>query len=250
MKQLAKAVMHRLGIDVTRYLTDAQRAPDMDADAHATRELVRPYTMTGADRIYSLIQAVRHVVAARVPGAFVECGVWRGGSMMAVADTLRRLGVGDRDLYLYDTYEGMTAPTDLDVCVDGSTARSFFDRTRRGDVGSAWCDAPLDEVRRNMASTGYPAARCHYVQGKVEDTVPGTAPEQIALLRLDTDWYESTRHELRHLFPRIAPGGMLIVDDYGFWSGSRKAVDEYFAELGQTVFLHRVDSTARLVIKQ
>ncbi len=109
-----------------------------------------------------------------------------------------------------------------------------------------WCYSPLEEVKRNMDSTGYPAAEITYVKGKVEDTLPDAAPAQIAVLRLDTDWYESTRHELEHLYPRLAPGGVLIIDDYGYWSGARKAVDEYF---GDSLLLNRIDNTGRMAIK-
>ena len=100
-----------------------------------------------------------------------------------------------------------------------------------------------------MATTGYPGP-IHYVQGKVEDTVPGAGPEQIALLRLDTDWYESTLHELVHFFPRLVPGGVLIIDDYGWWKGARKAVDEYFEANRVQILLNRMDVTgARIAIK-
>jgi hypothetical protein len=85
--------------------------------------------------------------------------------------------------------------------------------------------------------------------GKVEDTIPADIPEKIALLRLDTDWYESTKHELIHLFPRLQKGGVLIIDDYGFWKGARKAVDEYFAENNIQILLNRIDDTGRMAIK-
>jgi hypothetical protein len=100
-----------------------------------------------------------------------------------------------------------------------------------------------------VLSTGYPADRLHLVQGKVEDTLPGAAPARIALLRLDTDWYESTRHELVHLYPRLVPNGVLIIDDYGDWVGAKEAVDEYFAAQPFQPFLSRMDHTGRLAIK-
>ena len=97
--------------------------------------------------------------------------------------------------------------------------------------------------------SGYPPERVHYVQGKVEETLLGKRPRSIACLRLDTDWYESTRDELEHLFPLLVPGGVLILDDYGFWAGQKKAVDEYFAAHGITLLLQRIDANARLAIK-
>jgi O-methyltransferase len=84
----------------------------------------------------------------------------------------------------------------------------------------------------------------------VEDTLPDQAPERIALLRLDTDWYASTKHELEQLYPRLAEGGVLIVDDYGHYEGARRAVDEYFRAAGEPVLLNRIDFSGRLVIKQ
>ena len=109
--------------------------------------------------------------------------------------------------------------------------------------------AGFDEVRRNLASTGYPSDRLHFIRGRVEDTIPASAPESIALLRLDTDWYESTRHELTHLYPRLVRGGVLIIDDYGHWQGARQATDEYFSVLGSPVLLHRIDYTGRIAVK-
>jgi len=112
-----------------------------------------------------------------------------------------------------------------------------------------WAMAPLDRVRRNVLATGYPAERVHFIQGKVEDTLPANAPDRIALLRLDTDWYESTHHELTHLYPRLSPGGVLIIDDYGHWQGSRLAVDEFFAARAYTPLLGRMDYTGRMMVK-
>ena len=92
--------------------------------------------------------------------------------------------------------------------------------------------------------------RVEFVQGRVENTLPAAAPPEIALLRLDTDWYESTRHELEHLYPRLVDGGVLIVDDYGYWQGARQAVDEYFGETGEAILLNRIDDTGRIAVKR
>jgi len=198
----------------------------------------------------ALIQCVRHVVKSRIDGCFVECGVWRGGSSMVTALTLRQIGDTKRDLYLFDTFQGMTPPTEEDRDIARTSAKERLERDpKRASV--FWAVAGIDEVRRNMTSTTYPSERIHYVQGPVEVTIPANAPaEPIALLRLDTDWYQSTKHELIHLFPRVAPGGILIIDDYGHWQGARKAVDEFFATRQRPVFLHRIDYTGRLVLKE
>jgi O-methyltransferase len=175
--------------------------------------------------------------------------VWRGGSSMAVALTLVQERATDRHLYLYDTFEGMTPPTTADKTADGVLAIDHLHRDV--DKTDYWCIAGTDDVQRNMAATGYVQERIHFVKGPVEATIPAQAPrEPIALLRLDTDWYESTRHELIHLFPLLVEGGILIIDDYGHWAGARKAVDEYFAGQSRQFYLHRIDYTGRLLIKQ
>jgi O-methyltransferase len=100
-----------------------------------------------------------------------------------------------------------------------------------------------------MYSTGYDMGRIHFVKGKVEDTIPNGAPSRIAILRLDTDWYESTRHELENLYPRLSPRGVLIIDDYGHWAGCRQAVDEYIHSNKIKLLLNRVDYTGRVAVK-
>ena len=167
--------------------------------------------------------------------------------MMAVALTLLRLGVTDRDLYLYDTFTGMTAPSDEDVRRSGERAADLLaEQSRSSDI---WAIAAIEDVREAVLSVGYPEERIHFVQGPVEETLPASAPEQIALLRLDTDWYSSTKHELVHLFPRLTTGGVLILDDYGYWQGARRAVDEYLTENSLRLLLNRIDNTARIALK-
>jgi hypothetical protein len=205
--------------------------------------------MTSAQRLAAQVQAVEWIERRQLQGAVVECGVWQGGSMMAAALTLLRLGVDNRELYLYDTFAGMTEPEEVDRAHDGSSAEQVMN----AQVPSAksmgdWTNAGVEEVRANMSSTGYPAQRVHYVVGKVEDTIPATLPGPIALLRLDTDFYSSTRQELEHLYPLVVSGGVVIIDDYGFWQGARRAVDEFLADKPE-IFLHRIDATGRLLLK-
>lgn len=222
--------------------------PDIDPRWVQTFELVRPFTQTSLERVAALCDAVRYLTHAGIPGDIVECGVWRGGSMMAAARTLLELDATDRELHLFDTYEGMTAPSALDVSLHDVKASDQLAAESRDNPTSVWCVSGLDEVRQNMASTGYPDDRVHYVAGAVEETLPQFAPAHIALLRLDTDWYESTRHELVHLFPRLSPGGVLIIDDYGHWRGARRAVDEYLAAHRVPLLLNRIDYTGRMGI--
>ena len=215
--------------------------PDFDASDIEIIRAVEPYTMTSTERIHALIHAVRHIVRNRIAGDMVECGVWKGGSVMAMALTLLQLGDRDRSLYLFDTFSGMTQPTDRDVDYEGQQAQVILDDVR--------CEASQQEVEDAVLGTGYDPEKIHFVRGRVEETIPAHAPELIALLRLDTDWYESTQHELLHLFPRLSRGGVIIIDDYGHWRGARQAVDEYVAENQIPLLLHRIDYTGRIGVK-
>jgi O-methyltransferase len=208
---------------------------------------IKPFTMTTVEKVLALIRAVQYVIRNRIAGDFVECGVWRGGSMMAVALALRAAGHTDRDLFLYDTYTGMSPPSSKDKRYDGAAAAELMENG--GPEARVFAYASLDDVKQNLRATGYPADRIHFIQGRVEETVPATAPAGICMLRLDTDWYESTRHELVHLYPRLASHGVMIIDDYGHWRGSQQATDEYMSQLDPVPFLNRIDYSGRLVIK-
>ena len=220
--------------------TGSAHPVDYDANAVAIIERVRPFTMTSPEKLFGLIQGVRYLARNGIAGDIVECGVWRGGSSMAAALTLIEAGDVGRDLFLFDTFKGMPPPSDLDKRFDGRPAEGFLTGERNTE-DHVWAFAPESEVREAMLSTGYPAERMHFVVGKVEDTIPGVSPSQIAVLRLDTDWYESTRHELDHLYPRLVAGGVLILDDYGHWDGAKQAVDEWIDREQPQIFLSRLD---------
>jgi O-methyltransferase len=220
--------------------------PDFDADTIATIQAVGPYTQTSPERLFALCEAVKYVVRHCIPGDIVECGVWKGGSMMAAARILLAFHEVSRELYLYDTFEGMTAPSAQDVSYLGISASERYAPEKRDTPAARAQCVPLEETAARVRAVGYPAAQIHFIKGRVEDTLPEQAPDQIALLRLDTDWYESTRHELVTLYPRLAPGGVLIIDDYGHWRGARQAVDEYFQQHNVRMLLNRIDYTGRI----
>ncbi len=205
--------------------------------------------MTSAERIHAVCEAARYIEKNRIPGAIVECGVWRGGSMMAVAKTLLLIKHTERELFLFDTFDGMSIPDENDISLAGEKASELVRQHKKSEADLFWCYAPLEAVKQAVLSTGYPKERVHFVKGRVEETLPQEAPEQIALLRLDTDWYESTRHELDTLYPRLVRGGVLILDDYGHWQGARKAVDDYIEKHKLRLFLSRTDYTGRVAIK-
>ena len=245
----AASRLRRAGVD--------PRIAEAEALGEPERRIVcsaLPYTMTSVARLVALVDAVRYCVRRGLAGDFAECGVWRGGSVLAMILTLQELGQSHRDIHLFDTFEGMTAPGERDVSVSEEAAADVWRRAAaRGE--RPWPDlfdpqlVGLEAVRENLLATRYPPERLHFVCGPVEESLPRHAPERLALLRLDTDWYESTRHELRHLYPRLAQAGVLIVDDYGHWEGCRHAVDEYFAVAAEPPLLNRIDYTGRMGVK-
>ncbi|MCX4903593.1 TylF/MycF/NovP-related O-methyltransferase [Streptomyces sp. NBC_00878] len=219
---------------------------DYDDSAKEIIRAVSPYTMTSPERLNALILAVRHVSRHNIAGDIVECGVWRGGSMQAAARTLLSVGDTERHLYLFDTFEGMPEPTEKDLRRDGESAADLLARQDRSRP--IWAVATLEDVKEGFQQVPYPADRVHFVPGLVEETIPAEAPERISILRLDTDWYASTRHELEHLYPRLVSGGVLLIDDYGWWQGSRSAVDEFLEKTGARLLLLRMDE-GRIAVK-
>jgi hypothetical protein len=255
--QLAKVAihtaLHKTGYQISRYyrqpggaMAHGEQPPvDLTERDIAVCRRVLPYTMTSYEQIFSLRRAVEYIIHGRIPGNFVECGAWKGGSSMVMALTLLEVGDTSRHLYLYDTFDAgwPDAISEHDVSVYGETPRDMWVRAQQQGWTVETLFARQEAVRQAMASTGYPMDKVHLIKGKVEDTIPAQAPETIALLRLDTDWYESTWHEMTRLYPRISRGGVLIQDDYGYLKGARKATDEYFAQRGIAMLLHRVNAT-------
>jgi O-methyltransferase len=254
VKHFVREGFRQLGYDVVAYpdaKTDRADAaafpPDLSPSDRRICQAVAPFTMTSAERVAAVIAATRYIVTNGIEGDFVECGVWRGGSTMAIAHALIEMGATNRHLYLYDTFAGMSEPGDRDKATDGTSAAELLEAG--GRYSPFWCYAGLREVTGNVLATGFPESNVHFVQGKVEETIPDVIPSAISLLRLDTDWYESTMHELTHLYPRLSNRGVLIVDDYGHWLGAKEATDEYFERTGFKPLLQRIDYTGRLAIK-
>lgn len=223
--------------------------PDQDKRFKTLFTKYSPYTLSSVERVFSLYQAVQYIVEAKIPGDFVECGVWQGGNCMIMADMLLSLGETKRKIYLYDTFTGMSKPSKYDV---NYTDKSYSLRTWKKGIRKDHNEmsyAPIEEVRTNILKIGYPKKNIVFVMGKVEDTIPNVMPQNIALLRLDTDWYESTKHEMNYLFPKLNKHGVLIIDDYGHWAGAKKAVDEYIKKNKVSILLNRVDYTCRIGLK-
>jgi len=225
--------------------------PDMIADDNFMQlyQFCRPYTMTSPERLFALYQAVQYVVNNHIPGDFVECGVWKGGSSMMIARVLQSMGITDRTIWMYDTYEGMTEPTADDKDYQGFEAEKLLNASDKSDSNSVWCYSSLEEVQLNLKKTEYNESLIKFVKGKVEESIPGEMPGSVALLRLDTDWYASTYHEMTHLYPILEIRGVLIIDDFGHWEGAKKAILQYFDEHELYPLMNRIDNTGRILVK-
>lgn len=198
---------------------------------------VYDFTVLPIEPMWSLYEAVRYLVARKIAGDFVECGVFFGGASMLITKTLLALGSTSPELWLYDSFQGFVG----ELAEDDVTWYGHSINKRFPDFA--------DIARENIESTGYPPEQVHLVKGDIEKTAADNEIGDIALLRLDTDTYRSTKVELEHFYPKLVPGGILIIDDYGHAYGARRAVDEYFAELSIKPLFNRVNFTNRLAVK-
>lgn len=245
IKKLIKSKVLKIKTEEELFLNEAI----IEDEFKKYHQFVKDYTMTSVQNQYALYQSVNHIIKNNVKGDIVECGVWKGGSSLMMASILTKNNVMNKNLYLYDTYTGMTSPSNNDFRNDnGKLAEIKFHEKDNIDFVD-WCYSSIEEVKSTMNKSDYPKEKIFYVKGKVEDTLKSHQHQRISLLRLDTDFYESTKIELEELFPLVSKNGIIIIDDYGHWAGAKKAVDEYFTKNNYNLFMHRVDYTARLIIK-
>ena len=225
-------------------ITDIDKST-LSSSQSSELEVIKGNTMVSGPRLSALYSAVTHVLEKHIPGDFVECGVWKGG---CAALMLNFIASDERKLWLFDTFEGMPAPTIEDFEVSsGIMAQQKYNRLRNESGFSDWCFSPLNDVKSTLEKIDNEfESKVMFVKGKVEDTLKlaNFLPEKVSILRLDTDWYSSTKIELETLFPCLVKGGVLIVDDFSDWNGSRQACLEYF---GPTFGLNEVFSQAFLV---
>ena len=198
------------------------------------------------ETLYSVYNNIKYLVENNIPGDIVECGVWKGGLMQLASLTMLALGDNSRKIYLYDTFAGMPEPGELDKDWNNDSPYERWSSMRWDDGNSKGSrfgfGGSKEEIQKLMESTEYPIENLILVKGLVEETIPTNIPSKISYLRLDTDWYTSTRHELNHLFPLLTVGGILVVDDYGYYKGARKATDEYIEKHKIQILLSRVSS--------
>ena len=198
----------------------------------------RPFTMTSNQSICALVMATKHIDECLIAGDIVECGVWAGGSI--IASKLAQDKTFHRNFWLFDTFEGMTKPT----IEDGVVAQKVFDLETKNGKDSNWLKISKEVVQKNIIDTTGDDNFCNYISGPIEETLisqKASLPNQIAILRIDTDWHDSTMAALENLFQLVVPGGVVILDDYGFWEGSRLAAENFFKKQSFKPFLIPVD---------
>jgi O-methyltransferase len=226
MKRAIKGLFRALGIEVRRAGQEFQLPVEFTkADAEIYHHITESkLTMATTDAVVATITAARYAVQSDITGDFVECGVWRGGNALAAKLIFDEYG-SDKQVWLFDTFAGMTAPTEHDRAIfTDDDAEALFAENRKADHNE-WCYASLEDVQANFAGLD----RVKFVKGDVAETLRGHIPSAISVLRLDTDFYDSTKIELEVLYPLLSIGGALLIDDFGYWEGARKAVEEYFA---------------------
>ena len=211
-------------------------------------KLSSKYTMTDTITMWALIQSIKNVIQNKIDGDFVECGVWKGGNLILCQKYFDLQHI-KKKIYGFDTFEGMVEPKEIDIDYRSIPASEMYSLFKSDGEKSNLACCSLDEVNNNIIET-VPKNNIKLIKGRVENTLleEKNLPEKISILRLDTDWYESTKIELEVLYPRLMSGGFLIIDDYGHFKGCRKAVDEYFKD--NMPYLHYVNYSCRLIIKR
>ena len=249
MKFFVVKILCKVGLEIRKV---SAQYPDVPVEANLFhREVIsnaKQYSMTTTPRMWALIQSIEYINQNKILGDFVECGVWKGGNLILLSAVQEQLGMSRR-IYGFDTFTGMVEPQALDLDFLGQSASQMMSNTQKIDGDqSIHAFASLDLVNKNLSENN--SKNVKLIQGDVAKTLLKIAnlPEKIAILRLDTDWYESTRIELEIRYPLLEPGGVLIIDDYGHFEGAQRAVDEYFKEDKQ--WMHYVDYSCRLILKK
>lgn len=257
IKQTIKRALSATGLEIHRRRVndfsqvDPVEFSKADLDVlHFVRE--NRLAMCSRERIIATINACKHAVQAGIEGDFVECGVWRGGNSIAAKRTFENYG-SDKKVWLFDTFGGMTAPTDLDTTrFSKKSAFERFEEAKKQDHNE-WCFASLEDVQANFQRAGADLSGVRFIAGDVMKTLLDEAnlPKQVSVLRLDTDFYDSTKAELDVLYPRLSVGGSLLIDDFGHWDGARRAVEEYLGAMppSSRPLLHFTDYSGRMGVK-
>lgn len=240
VKRIVRKLVNKCGIKLER-MDKIEEAIKTDKDFMEIYEQCKDYSMNTVPALYQLWKSVIYIIENNIPGDFVECGVLRGGNIRLIALTLQSMGITSRNIWVYDTFEGMEGFSEEDKIVGGANPIIL----NKKELESLTCS--IEEVKENVYSTDYPQRNFIFVKGDVEKTLKDTTPRQVSLLRLDTDYYRSTLAGLKYLYPLVTSNGVVIFDDYGTFAGSKKAVDDYFEDV--PILLMHIDHTTRLMLK-
>ncbi len=250
LKKLIRKFFNYFSYDIQKINYPIDQFPVIEAKKEIIKFIKssKEYSMTNEIRMYALSQSIKKVSIENLDGEFVECGVWKGGNIILMSQ-LNNYYKLNKKIYGFDTFEGMTQPTNFDIDLNNNTAKTkLTDEKKYDNCDNIWCYSSFGEVKKNISKYS-DLTNIKLIKGPVEKTLleENNLPEKISVLILDTDFYESTKKELEVLYPKLVKGGILIIDDYGHWQGSRKAVDEYFANT--KILLQYVDYSSRLIVK-
>jgi len=191
------------------------------------------FTITSVERQINVIRSIEHIINNNIDGDIIEIGVFKGGIIMIMLYKLMQLGYTNKKVHLYDTFSGMTESSEKDINPQGILA----DWNNPGIK----CYASYEDVYRNVTSTGYPLENIIFHIGDIRNVKYTDIPSSISLLRLDNDWYELYKFELPIFEPLVIKNGVVIIDDYGFWSGCKEAIDDYINNVNYTPNIIKID---------
>jgi O-methyltransferase len=256
LKKKIKNILNTLGYEL---INKNQKIAELSKQDEELIDTISKYSMTPKIRIFKLLQSLKHLKHHDIKGDYVECGVWKGGNLILfkkflenedlIAELSNEKNRENKNIYGFDTFEGMTEPDVNDYDLSNNNSAVDLLKNDKNKKTNLWGVVSLEDVMDNLSNNLKDLKNIHLIKGPVEQTLTNekNIPKNISLLRLDTDWYSSTKKELEILYEKVSHGGIIIIDDYGHWGGSKKAVDEFFKD--KYVWMHYVDYACRLIIK-
>ncbi len=248
LKKLIKSTLHKFGYKIEKISKNLNIVEKNDYESSLFNK-IKKFTLTTDENIWLLIQSFKYIIRNNINGDFVECGVWKGGNLILLGELCSKFKL-EKNIFGFDTFEGMTEPHEQDKNFANKSAKELLSKYshKKKEDKNIWAYSSIEDTKKNIKeSTSY--EKIKLIKGDVKDTlnIKSNLPEKISLLRLDTDFYESTKIELEILYPLLSKGGILIIDDYGHWKGCKLAVEEYFKSKSSEMFF--CDFSCRFMIK-
>ena len=272
MKKLIKRILRRFGVEVSKAKRnvgisfyneiDLKIGYEFEKEANEAIKIVRKQTMLPYINLVTLYEQVLYCEKGNIEGDLVECGVWKGGAVGLMALANIKNGTIKRKLHLFDAFEEICAPNkdiDGDRAINDvkklAGAKALINgelKPLKGIYDSFGGPSDINECKSLIEDTiGYPSNYVNYHKGWFQNTIPFKSKEikKIAILRLDGDWYESTKVCLDNLYDKVVQNGFIIFDDYGWYDGCKKAVDEFFKSRNEIYYLHYSTGACRYIQK-